>query len=164
MSTSEKLRSMATVYLTCGDKMLLLWRQGASVAANLWIGSAGGHFEPEDMGDARACVLREMREELGLAAPQIENLALRYVVLRRVENEIRQNYYFFAELPDGMKRELTSTEGTLRWVEMTELSQYEMPITARGALEHWLATGQYTDTVYSGVTEQKQVFFAEIIG
>ena len=162
MSTSGKLRNMATVYLTCGDKMLLLHRQGKSVAADLWIGSAGGHFEPEDLGDARACVLREMREELGLTASQIEDLALRYVVLRRVENEIRQNYYFFAELPNGTEQELTSNEGDLRWVQMEELSQYEMPITARCALQHWLAAGRHTDAVYGGVADAKQVFFTEM--
>ena len=89
MSTSGKLRSMATVYLTCGDQILLLYRQGSSVVADAWVGSAGGHFEPEELCDARACVLRELREELGLEEQQIERLALRYVVLRRTEKEIR---------------------------------------------------------------------------
>ena len=162
MSTSGKLRSMATVYLTCGDQILLLYRQGSSVVTDAWVGSAGGHFEPEELCDARACVLRELREELGLEEQQIERLALHYVVLRRTEKEIRQNYYFFAELPDGANLSLCSNEGTLKWVSLTDLFRYEMPATAKQMLEHWRTVGHGTDEVYGGVTNGKTVVFTEI--
>ena len=53
-----KLRCMTSVYLSKSNKMLLLYRQGSSVVNNLWIGSAGGHFEKDELNDAGACVLR----------------------------------------------------------------------------------------------------------
>ena len=90
-----KLRNMTSVYLSKEDKMLLLFRQGGRVVNNVWTGSAGGHFETFELNDARACVLRELKEELGLDKDDLENLTLRYVTLRRTKGEIRQNYYFF---------------------------------------------------------------------
>lgn len=57
-----KLRNMTTIYLFKGDKVLLLYRQGGRVVNNVWTGSAGGHFESFELNDARACVLRELKE------------------------------------------------------------------------------------------------------
>lgn len=41
------LRNMASIYISKGDKMLLLYRQGSSVGNDVWVGSAGGHFEED---------------------------------------------------------------------------------------------------------------------
>lgn len=78
-----KLRNMTSVYITKGDKMLLLFRQGGRVVNDTWVGSAGGHFEENELNDPRACVLRELREELGLGENHIRDLSLRYVTLRQ---------------------------------------------------------------------------------
>ena len=52
-----KLRNMTSLYILKDDKVLLLYRQGSRVVNDKWVGSAGGHFEPEELNDARACVL-----------------------------------------------------------------------------------------------------------
>ena len=62
----EKLRNMTSLYITKGDEMLLLFRQGGSVVSDTWVGSAGGHFEENELNDPGACVLRELNEELGI--------------------------------------------------------------------------------------------------
>lgn len=85
---------MTAIYLTKGDKVLLLFRQGGRVVNNVWTGAAGGHFEEYELNDANACVLRELKEELNLCEKDISNLSLRYVTLRKTNGEIRQNYYF----------------------------------------------------------------------
>ena len=74
-----KLRNMTSIYLFKGKKVLLLYRQGGRVVNNVWTGSAGGHFESEELNDAKACVLRELNEELGLHPEDIDGLALRYI-------------------------------------------------------------------------------------
>lgn len=51
----EKLRNMASLYITKGDEMLLLFRQGVRVVNNTWVGSAGGHFEENELNDPKAC-------------------------------------------------------------------------------------------------------------
>lgn len=112
----EKLRNMTSLYITKGDEMLLLFRQCGRVVSDTWVGSAGGHFEENELNDPKACVLRELKEELGISEHAIRNLVLRYVTLRRMKGEIRQNYYFFAELDsvaDGKR------------VNFTILPQYE---------------------------------------
>ena len=121
-----KLRNMTSIYVTSADKILLLLRQGGRVVNNVWVGSAGGHFEEFELNDARACVLRELKEELGLTDSEIKNLSLRYVTLRRTKGEIRQNYYFFAELNDGVDENLVSDEGICKWFGYPELLTLEI--------------------------------------
>lgn len=139
MEHSGKLRNMASIYLMRGENLLLLNRS-AGVAGGTWIAAAGGHFEPDELCDARACALRELEEELGLTAGDLKGLTLRYVTLRRTKDELRQNYYFFAEL--NGKEPQSSTEGTLRWFAPTELGALDMPFTAKFVLEHFWAIGR----------------------
>lgn len=157
-----KLRNMASLYISKNDKMLLLFRQGGRIINDVWIGSAGGHFEEFELNDARACVLRELGEELGIGENEIENLALRYVTLRRGQGEIRQNYYFFAELKDGVDENLVSNEGISRWFSYSELPELEMPYTAKFVVEHYLETGHGTDTLYAGVADGETLVFTQL--
>jgi len=154
------LRNMASVYLRNGDQVLLLFRQGKSIVSNLWIGSAGGHFEPEEVHDARACVLRELSEELGLDESSLQNLTLRYVTLRYTGQEIRQNYYFFADVADRITP--SSTEGITRWFYIDELSDIPMPFTARYMIDHYIREGQYTDSLYGGIANDNDVIFTKL--
>jgi len=152
-------RHMTSVYLCDGGKVLMLYRQGSSVASDRWIGSAGGHFEPEELGNARACVLRELEEEMGIQEAQLQNLQLRYITLRRTNGEIRMNYYFFADLPSGQNMRLFSNEGVLRWFDLTELSGLTMPYSAKPMIEHYLRQGQYDQQLYVGTANGEQVVF-----
>ena len=160
MENDLKLRNMTAVYLHRNGKLLMLYRQGSKVADNLWIGSAGGHFEPSELNDPKACILRELWEELSVTEEMLSDLRLRYVTLRGTKEEIRQNYYFFAELKEDPP--LISTEGILRWFAPAELSDLEMPFTAKFVLEHYLRTGQYDDRIYAGVSDGVQVVFTQL--
>lgn len=131
---------------------------------NVWVGSAGGHFEACELNDAKACVLRELEEELGLKDSEIKNLSLRYVTLRRMKEEIRQNYYFFAELASRVDERLVSTEGICRWFEYSELPALEMPFTAKYVIEHYLQAGCKTDEIYGGVADGEKVIFTKMPG
>ena len=71
------LRNMTAIYLLKNNKILLLYREGGRVVNNVWTGSAGGHFEEYELNNAKACVLRELREELGLQAEDMDRLELR---------------------------------------------------------------------------------------
>lgn len=157
-----KLRNMTSVYITNADKMLLLFRQGSRVVNNVWVGSAGGHFEDFELNDARACVLRELEEELGLKENDIKNLSLRYVTLRQVKGEIRQNYYFFAELNDGVNESLSSDEGICKWFLFSELAALDMPFTAKFVIEHYPNMGHKTNDVYGGVANGETVVFIKM--
>ena len=146
------LRSMTSVYFVRDNEILCLFRIGSKVADKLFVGAAGGHFEEEELNDPEACVLREMREELGLEGKDIYDLKLRYITHRLKNGEIRQNYYFFAKLIG--EAPLQSTEGILRWVHMEGFGALPMPVSAKHMMMHYLEHGRFTETVYAGITEE----------
>lgn len=158
----EKLRNMTSIYITKGEEMLLLFRQCGSVVSDTWVGAAGGHFEENELNDPKACVLRELKEELGISENGIRNLLLRYVTLRRMKGEIRQNYYFFAELDNETGDHIVSTEGISRWFTLSELSVLEMPYTAKFVIEHYLKIGRRTNDMYVGVADGERVNFTKL--
>ena len=157
-----KLRNMTGIYLSCNRQMLLLYRQGGRVVSNQWIASAGGHFEPDELNDPKACVLRELKEELNLEEDDLTGMRMRYIALRNVNGEIRQNYYFFADLKPEHYTLFTSNEGKCRWVDYAEIMQYDMPLTAKYVMDHYLRVGQYTDELYSAVNDGTDYRFTEI--
>lgn len=157
-----KLRNMTAIYLFKGDNVLLLFRQGGRVVNNVWTGSAGGHFEESELNNAKACVLRELNEELNLDENDIDNLSMRYVTLRRTNGEIRQNYYFFANLKENVTDDLCSNEGDVKWFPVKDIGILEMPYTAKYVMEHYCVTGRFTDKLYVGVTNEKGVEFIEL--
>lgn len=152
-----KLRNMTSIYLVSNTGLLCLYRIGSRVANNMYIGSAGGHFEKDELNDARACVLREMKEELGLTEGDVEGLTLRYITHRLKNGEIRQNYYFFAKLKG--ERELTSTEGILKWIPYEDIPNLEMPVSAKHMILHYLREGRFTEHLYAGITEKNGTKF-----
>lgn len=154
-----KLRNMTSVYLFKEEKVLLLYRQGGRVVNNVWTGSAGGHFENCELNDAKACVLRELNEELGLKPDDIEGLKLRYVTLRYTKGEIRQNYYFFARLKDSVNENLSSNEGICKWFDLWEIGSMEMPFTAKYVIEHYCKVGRMTEDLYGGIANPERVDF-----
>ena len=115
-------------------------------------------MENDELNDARACVLRELNEELGLEANHVNNLNLRYITLRHTQNEIRVNYYFFADLLNG-NVELCSDEGELKWVSEDQLKELPMPFTAEKVIKHYLSTGRYSDEIYGGIVGNMEVNF-----
>lgn len=162
MTHTGKLRSMASVYLRREDKLLMLFRQGKSIVNNLWIGSAGGHFEEAEVNNARACVLRELNEELSLSENDLIDLSLRYVTLRYADGEIRQNYYFFADLAGNVNDCLQSNEGIAQWFALNDLAEIPMPFTARYMIDHYLSTGQYDNKLYGGIANDDGVIFTNL--
>lgn len=155
-----KLRNMTSVYFTDGENLLCLYRIGSRVANHKYVGAAGGHFEKEELNDPKGCILRELREELGLAEDEIAGLTLRYITHRLAAGEIRQNYYFFGRL--RTERKLESTEGTLKWIPFRDVPALEMPVSAGHMIRHYLEVGRFTDKLYCGITEEENTRFVEM--
>ena len=158
---NPKTRTMTAVYLTSGEEILLLYRKGGRVVSEVWTGSAGGHMEPQELNDPCACVLREMKEELNLDPDEISSLSLRYITLRMNSGELRQNYFFFAQLNDR-SRHLDSTEGICRWFSMEEIADLPMPVSARHVMDHYLSIGKTTQDLYVCITEGSTTHIAKL--
>ena len=148
---------MTSLYLVDGQGILVLYRMGSKIVDKLYVGSAGGHFEKDELSDARACVLREMEEELGLKESDVADLKLRYITLRLKNGEIRQNYYFFGRLVEP--KALTSNEGRLEWYPYEAMETLPMPVSARFMMDHYLAAGRFTEELYAGITTEQGISF-----
>ncbi|HJC23458.1 MAG TPA: NUDIX domain-containing protein [Candidatus Eisenbergiella merdavium] len=153
-----RLNNMTSIYILQEDKILLLYRIGSREVSPSWCG-IGGHFEKEELNDARACVLRELYEELGVPESDLSDIHLKYVTLRLRKGRIRQNYYFFAWLRPEASVRLSSDEGIPKWFRLDELDGLEMPFTAKYVLRHYLETGRHTSDLYSGTAEPDGVRF-----
>lgn len=159
--SSINFRHMTSIYLREDEKFLLLYRVGSRVIAPSWTGTAGGHMEKDELYDPQACVLRELYEETGLCADDIQNLALRYVTLRYKNDEIRQNHYFFADLKPT-NRVISSSEGILKWFAPQDLHSLPMPHSARYVIDHFLTTGRLENALYGGISVDDGCVFTEL--
>lgn len=151
------LRNMTSIYLMCGKKMLLLYRIGSRVVKDSYTGTAGGHFEAFELNNPKACVLRELFEETGLTEENIYDMSLRYITLRRKGNEIRQNYYYFANINNGI--EISSNEGNLEWLDFDKLLDLEMPHSSKAVIKHYFEIGKDTNYLYCGIADKNDVYF-----
>ena len=157
---NPSLRNMTSLFFTESDGLWCLYRIGSRVANRKYVGAAGGHFEQDELTSPEACVLREMQEELGLKPEDVENLTLRYVTLRYMGHEIRQNYYFFGSLKQ--KQPLHSSEGELRFFTWEELKTVDMPVSARHMMDHYLSVGRFDENRYAGITEPEGSRFVRL--
>ncbi|MBE5762053.1 MAG: NUDIX domain-containing protein [Clostridiales bacterium] len=154
-----KLRSMTSLYILDGEEIFLLSRKGSRVVEDdSYTGTAGGHFENDELNDAEKCVIRELFEELGLKRDDLENFSMRYVTLRLFGGEIRQNYYFFADLKRGVQMPL-SNEGRIEKFALSDILVLKMPYTAKFVLEHFINIGRFDKNVYGGIASFEGVSF-----
>lgn len=155
------LRNMTSIYLyDDNDRMLMLYRIGSRAIKDSYIGTAGGHMESEEINDPKSCVLRELKEEVGLTENDIENIELRYICLRNKLGEIRQNYYFFGRLKNP-KVKLESKEGNLKWFNYDEIKTLDMPHTAKYMINHYIDIGRFDKKLYIGIGNPGKVDFIE---
>ena len=115
------LRNMASIYLYDeNSNFLMLYRIGSKAIKDSYIGTAGGHFEKEELNNAKACILRELKEELGVTFKPEEAIFLKEVKRERVPQNFKDLWLFKKDIniedltfPDG-----EATEA--KWVNIDE--------------------------------------------
>ncbi|ARU62301.1 hypothetical protein CBW65_15845 [Tumebacillus avium] len=142
------IRPMNLAFLFHDDEVLMIHR-GAhkKIWPNKWSG-VGGNVEPHEYQDLQGSVLREIYEETGISSGQIEDLTLRYMILRQRDDELRQLYVYFGRTAT---KEITQTdEGHLKWISRDEWFELDLIPTNRKMLEHYLKYEHESD-VYMGI-------------
>jgi 8-oxo-dGTP diphosphatase len=130
------LRLMTNAFILNGDKILLMKRANhKKIAPGLWTG-VGGHIEPEEINDPKSSCLREVNEETGLKESDIVDFRLFYILNRKKDDEIRQQFIFFGRTL--ATEVLSNDEGELYWIDKSEILKLDMPLTVRYTLEHYL--------------------------
>jgi 8-oxo-dGTP pyrophosphatase MutT (NUDIX family) len=79
---------MTTAYLSYKDSVILIERSSQRrFIPGVW-SCIDGHVEPTEYANLRSACLRESEEETGLQATDIQELVLRYVILRQRKHEL----------------------------------------------------------------------------
>ena len=155
-------RNMTSIYLRCGDMVLMLHREGSRIANGMWIGSAGGHMEPAELNSPESCALRELGEELGIGRAELRNLRLRYVTLLYRAGEVCQNHYFFADIAPELMGGLRSNEGQLQQFSLESACELFSPPDAADMLRHYVSVGQYDNVLYSAFFDGERLQFSPL--
>ena len=100
-----------------------------------------------------------MKEEINLDENDIYDLKLRYISLRLKDNEVRQNYYFFAKLKDEVHVSLVCSEGIPEWFALDRINGLDMPFTAKHVINHFVEIGRYDSFLYGSSASQNSMDF-----
>jgi len=131
-----------------GDYLLLKRAADRAVNPNVWSG-VGGKIEENELNDPFAACIREIGEETGLQHVQIKNLTLRYIILRRHKDVIRQSYIYFGQ--SSTRTYSDTNEGVLHWIPKTELPEKRYTETYAAMIRHFLSDKSDPDHVVIGV-------------
>ena len=146
-----KLRNMACAYLFNSNEVLMMKRSSKSkLLAGFWA-PVGGHMEPDEINNPTAACLREIHEEIGLVEDEIQNLTLKYITVRRKDDEIRVQYIHFGTTSVRNLKECD--EGELHWINQSDIFELNMSVTNMNALEHYFKTGKDCSNIFVGVVE-----------
>lgn len=145
------LQNFANAFLINNGNYLIMKRSpNKKLIPNKWAG-IGGHIEPDEMNDPISACLREVYEETGITKEHIFNLRLKYIILRRAKNIIRQNYVYFGET--DVTDIVGNDEGTLHWIDEPELLNKDFTQTFKEMLKHYFLADKYEERVIIGVAE-----------
>lgn len=119
------------------DGHYLLMKRGThkTLAPGVWSG-IGGRMEPHEINDPLTACLREIQEETSITPEHIFNIALKYIIIRRAGNVVRQSYLYFGET-DAMDV-VANDEGELFWIPEHELLNRKFTQTFEAMLRHYI--------------------------
>ena len=115
-----------------------------------WYG-VGGHLEKDELNNPRSACLREIFEETGINENQIIDLKLKYILLRRSNDETVINYIYFGR--SSTKEVAENDEGTLHWINKDSMLNHNFIDALRLALTHYLESGEGMEDVLVGVVK-----------
>lgn len=129
-----RTRVMAAAMLFHGGELLMMKRSmQRTISPGKWA-AVGGHVEPEEIGDPRSAVLREIHEETGFTPGDIQELKLQYILIRLNGQEIRHQYFYTGYTAH---KETTQTdEGDLHWIPLEHVLDREIPFIYRSLLQY----------------------------
>ncbi len=141
-------RLLSTAFLFNGNDLLLMRRSSrAKFLPGMWA-PVGGHIEASEFCTPQVACEREIFEETGLSAQDLCGLALRYIVHRIRQSEIRIQYCYFGSTTT--RQVGTTDEGDLHWIPLENVTTLTISATTRFTVEHYAKIGSQTNAIYIG--------------
>ncbi|OZB96219.1 NUDIX domain-containing protein [Paenibacillus sp. XY044] len=149
-----KLRQMTAAYLFRNDYVLMIKKSGSRFHQEEFWSGLGGHVEPDELNDPLTACRREIYEESGIQASEMEDLKLRYILLRLKEDEIRQQYVYFGTT--RKEKLVESEEGQLQWIKQSEIQELHMSAINKFMLEHYMNHNNQSGVLVGTLTVNEQ--------
>lgn len=146
-----KLRQLASAFLFRGDQVLLIQKNASKWQKQTkpFTAAIGGHLEPSELNDPLAACYREIEEETGLARTDIQQMRLRYILMRQKEQEIRIQYVYTGKVAKGELVE--SAEGRPMWCSLGTVPPLLTSAFLQAVWDHLMAEGRLEqELVYTG--------------
>ena len=146
-----KLRQMAVAFLFNKEQeVLFLHKKQKDTFLAGFLVPIGGHIEGDEINEPQKACFREIEEETGLKKDSIENLTIRYIVLRIKDNqEIRIQYVYIGSVSENYSL-IESDEGSLSWVGFKGILNFNVSATTKEIVKHYDQVGKYNEKVYVG--------------
>lgn len=126
---------MATAFLFNENKVLMMKKASSRVTdIEFWTG-LGGHLEHNELNFPRRACIREIYEESGLHEEEIEELKLKYILLRMKDEEIRQQFVYFGKTMSTSY--VNSDEGELHWIDKDRILELRLSKIVNFMLKHY---------------------------
>lgn len=144
-----KFRNVVTAFLSNNDEFLLMHRSmNNKRMPGFWYG-VGGHVEKEELNNPFAACMREIYEETGIQEHEIDNLKLKYILMRSSNNETVINYVYFGQTQK--KDVIENEEGSLHWIDKSEVLNHKFFDAIQLCLEHYLSENKDREEVLVGL-------------
>ena len=154
MDNKIVLQNASGAFLINGGNYLLIKRSpNRKIAPNLW-SCVGGLMDENEINDPLGACVREIWEETGISKENIFNLKLRYIIIRRYKNIVRQNYIYFGET--NVKEFIDTNEGTLHWINEKDLLEKEYTKVYAEMIKHYMQNKNiYQNNIILGIAEKE---------
>lgn len=133
MTLSKPVKEVAAAWIERNGRVLLTKRRSTDEQGGLWEFPGGGREEGEDLA---SCLVRELREELGVEAAVEEELA---EVFHEYASAVVHLHLFRTRIVRGEPKTLGCAE--VRWVPFSELPRLSLAPADRRLLQQLRAQG-----------------------
>lgn len=110
----------------------------------------GGHLKQIELRSPLKACEREINEEASISSSQINNLYLKYIILRnRDDKELRIQYVFLGEIKNNTEFK-SSKEGQILKIPIQKIFDYNTTYSTKCIINHYIKIGKYDSEVYIG--------------
>lgn len=138
------INNMAGIYIINDTQILMLRRTKKDSFDHYY--SIGGKFEEGELNNPLQCVLRELKEEAGIEEKDLDHIHLKYIAVRKEKTYFSQNYIYFANLKKEINLPICN-EGTLEWIEISNVFQLKLPASSLACLKHYSSYGNCNENI-----------------
>lgn len=159
-----EVRQMSTAFLFNENKVIMMKKDSSRITDTVFWTGLGGHLEADELNSPKRACIREIYEESGIQEEEIEELKLRYILLRIKEEEIRQQFVYFGKTKSLSY--INSDEGELHWIDKDKILELRLSKIVSFMMEHYLENPDKNEIFVGTITinheEQPEIQWAEL--